>query len=57
MDKQGLRSTMLFPTLAVSVEQLVADDVELTYANLHAFNRWLDEDWGFNFQNRITAYP
>ena len=57
MDKQGLRSTMLFPTLAVSVEQLVADDVELTYANLHAFNRWLDEDWGFNFQNKIYGVP
>ncbi len=57
MDRQGLEATLLFPTLAVSVETLLADDVEATYANLHAFNRWLDEDWGFNFQNRIYGVP
>lgn len=57
MDRQGLESTMLFPTLAVSVEQLVIDDVELTYGNLHAFNRWLNDDWGFNSDDRIYAVP
>jgi predicted TIM-barrel fold metal-dependent hydrolase len=57
MDAQGLEATLLFPTLGVSVEQLVADDVEATYANLHAFNLWLDEDWGFNHQERIHAVP
>ncbi len=57
MDRQGLEATMLFPTLGVSVEPLLADDVEMTYANLHAFNLWLDEDWGFNHQDRIYAVP
>jgi predicted TIM-barrel fold metal-dependent hydrolase len=57
MDAQGLEATLLFPTLAVSVEQLIADDVEATYANLHAFNLWLDEDWGFNYRERIYAIP
>jgi predicted TIM-barrel fold metal-dependent hydrolase len=57
MDRQGVESTMLFPTLAVSVEPLVVDDVELTYGNLHAFNRWLDDDWGFNYQGRIYGVP
>ncbi len=57
MDRQGLESTMLFPTLGVSVEPLIIDDVELTYANLHAFNQWLDDDWGFNFQDRIYGVP
>ncbi|MBO0730662.1 MAG: amidohydrolase family protein [Acidimicrobiaceae bacterium] len=57
MDQQGLESTMLFPTLAVSVEPLVIDDVELTYANLHAFNLWLDDDWGLNYQDRIYGVP
>jgi predicted TIM-barrel fold metal-dependent hydrolase len=33
------------------------DDPEQLYANLHAFNEWLDEDWGFAFQNRIYAAP
>jgi len=57
MDRQGLEAAMLFPTLGVSVEQLLAEDSEATYANLHAFNRWLDEDWGFNYRERIYAVP
>ena len=24
------------------------DDPEQLYANFHAFNRWLDEEWGFD---------
>ncbi len=57
MDSQGVEATMLFPTLGVSVEQLLIDDVEATYANLHAFNRWLDDDWGFNYQDRLYGVP
>jgi predicted TIM-barrel fold metal-dependent hydrolase len=33
------------------------DDVEQMYANVHAFNRWLNEDWGFNHRDRIYAPP
>jgi predicted TIM-barrel fold metal-dependent hydrolase len=57
MNEQGLEASLFFPTFAVSVEALLIDDVEATYANLHAFNQWLDEDWGFNFQDRIYAVP
>ncbi|MGE0878205.1 MAG: amidohydrolase family protein [Acidimicrobiia bacterium] len=57
MNRQGLEATMLFPTLAVSVEQLLIDDVEATYANLHAFNRWLDDDWGINHHDRVYGVP
>ena len=57
MDRQGIEATILFPTLAVSVEQLIVDDVEMTYANLHAFNLWLDDDWGFNYQDRVYGVP
>jgi predicted TIM-barrel fold metal-dependent hydrolase len=57
MDRQGLDATLLFPTLAVSVEALLIDDVEAMYSNLHAFNRWLDDDWGYAYQNRIYGVP
>jgi predicted TIM-barrel fold metal-dependent hydrolase len=57
MDRQGLEATLLFPSLGVSVEQLLADDIEATYANLHAFNQWLDDDWGFNFHDRVYGVP
>jgi predicted TIM-barrel fold metal-dependent hydrolase len=35
----------------------MTDDAEQMYANLHAFNRWLDETWGFDYQGRIYAPP
>jgi len=57
MDEQGLESCLLFPTLAVCVEQFMTDDVDQMYANFHAFNRWLDETWGFDYQGRIYAPP
>ncbi|HXC49626.1 MAG TPA: amidohydrolase family protein [Candidatus Limnocylindrales bacterium] len=57
MDEQKLESALLFPTLAVCVEHFMKDDVELSYANIRAFNRWLDEDWGFAFKDRIFAAP
>jgi predicted TIM-barrel fold metal-dependent hydrolase len=57
MDAQGVEASIMLPTLAVAVEQDMADDVELTYASLRAFNRWLEEDWGFGFDGRIFAVP
>jgi len=57
MDQQGIESVFLFPTLGVCVEHFMKDDVEQTYANLRAFNRWLHEDWGFAHQGRIFASP
>ena len=57
MDTQGLEASFLFPTLAVCVEHFMKDDPEQLYANLHAFNEWLDEDWGFAHQDRIFGVP
>jgi predicted TIM-barrel fold metal-dependent hydrolase len=57
MDQQGIESTFLFPTFGVCVEHFMKDDVEQMYANVHAFNRWILEDWGFNYKDRIYAPP
>jgi predicted TIM-barrel fold metal-dependent hydrolase len=57
MDRQGLESCLLFPTLAVCVEHFMKHDPVQLYANLHAFNRWLEEDWGFAYKDRIFAAP
>jgi predicted TIM-barrel fold metal-dependent hydrolase len=57
MDRQGLEATIILPTLGVAVEQEMEHDVELTYASLRAFNRWLEEDWGFGADGRIFAVP
>jgi predicted TIM-barrel fold metal-dependent hydrolase len=57
MDEQGIETALLFPTLGVCVEHFMMDDVEQMYANIRAFNLWLDEDWGFDHRGRIIAVP
>jgi predicted TIM-barrel fold metal-dependent hydrolase len=57
MDEQGLGAVLLFPTLGCGVEQALRQDVPATMASLSAFNRWLEEDWGFRYQDRIIAAP
>ncbi|MBX6387941.1 MAG: amidohydrolase family protein [Frankia sp.] len=57
MDAQGLDAILLFPTLGCGVEQALRFDVEATMASLHAFNRWLEDDWGYAYQDRIFAAP
>ncbi len=56
-EEQGLESILLFPTLGCGVEEGLKNDVPATMASLSAFNRWLEEDWGFNYRGRIIAAP
>ena len=57
MDTQGVEAALLFPTLAVCVEHFMKDDPGQLYANLHAFNCWLEDDWGFDYRGRIFGVP
>ncbi len=57
MDEQGLDAIVLFPTLGCGVEQALRFDVPATMASLTAFNRWLEDDWGYSFHDRILAAP
>jgi predicted TIM-barrel fold metal-dependent hydrolase len=57
LDEQGVEATILLPTLGVAVEYDLRHDVDLTYASLRAFNRWLEEDWGYGSDGRIFAVP
>lgn len=57
MDQQGISSVWLFPTLGVLYEELIKHDTEGLGVLFRGFNRWLEEDWGFSYQNRIYASP
>jgi predicted TIM-barrel fold metal-dependent hydrolase len=57
MDQQGMEGCILLPTLGVGMEQALTRDLPALTAAFRAFNRWLDEDWGFAYQNRIFAAP
>jgi predicted TIM-barrel fold metal-dependent hydrolase len=53
MEQQGVERCVLFPAgMALSAEHYVVD-TEALYANLFSFNRWMDETWGFDFDDRL----
>jgi len=57
MDEFGLEWIWMFPTLGILYEELLKHDPEAVTITFTAFNRWLDEDWGCNYQNRLFAAP
>ena len=57
MDQQGLEACWLFPTLGVLYEEPLKQDPEAVTVLFRAFNRWLLDDWGLCYQNRIMAAP
>ena len=56
-DEQGLDAVLLFPTLGVGVEESLRDDIPATMASLRAFNLWLEDDWGYAYEERLFAVP
>jgi predicted TIM-barrel fold metal-dependent hydrolase len=55
LEEQGVERCVLFPAgMALSAEHYV-DDTDALYVNLESFNRWLDETWGFNSQDKIYS--
>jgi predicted TIM-barrel fold metal-dependent hydrolase len=57
MDQQGIEAAILLPSLAVCIERPIRGDAALTDAVMRAFNRWLEDDWGYAYQERIYAVP
>ncbi len=57
LDEQGLEAMWLFPTLGVLYEELLKHDLVAVKTLFTAFNRWLDEDWGVAYRNRIFGAP
>jgi predicted TIM-barrel fold metal-dependent hydrolase len=57
MDEQGVERVWMFPTLGMIYESLLRDDPVATTTTFRAFNRWVEEDWGFAYQDRLFAAP
>ena len=57
LDELGIDAALMFPTLASLLEERMRDDPDLTHAAIHAFNRWLHDQWSFNYRDRIFATP
>ena len=57
MDQQGIDRALMWPTLASLVEERLRDDPEAIHAIVTALNRWMYEQWTFNFEDRIFPTP
>jgi predicted TIM-barrel fold metal-dependent hydrolase len=57
MDQQGLEKVWLFPTVGVLYEELLKDDIPALCHTFTAFNRWIEDDWGCSYQDRIFSAP
>ena len=58
MDDQRIDGALFFPTLGVGMEEALARRPARGACRRSAsFNRWLDDDWGFHYKERIFAAP
>lgn len=57
MDAQGIEAVLMWPSLALTVEHQMRDDPAACVANMRSFNMWLEEEWGFHYQERVFAVP
>lgn len=57
MDEQNVEKCLMFPTLGDCVEGFFHDNPPMAYKVFHAFNLWLEEDWGYAYKDRIYAPP
>src|ERR1700722_11346545 len=57
MRETGIDRAVLFPTLGLSVEERLQNDTEGRHVLAHAFNRWLLDQWSFDFQGALFPAP
>lgn len=57
LDAQGVEQAWLIPSLGLGIEEMLQEDPESATAIFTAYNRWLDEDWGYDRDGRIITGP
>jgi predicted TIM-barrel fold metal-dependent hydrolase len=57
LDEQGVEQTWLIPSMGLGIEEMLQEDPESAIAIFRAYNRWLDEDWGYDRDGRIITGP
>ena len=57
LDEQGVEQTWLIPSLGLGIEEMLQEDPESAMAIFRAYNRWLDDDWGYDRDGRILTGP
>ena len=57
MDQQGVEACFMFPSQGVCMEGPMQPDVDAILDIFRGFNRWIDDEWGFAYHDRIFGAP
>ena len=57
LDEQGVQLAWLIPSLGLGIEEMLQEDPQSAMAIFSAYNRWLDDDWGYDRDGRIMTGP
>jgi predicted TIM-barrel fold metal-dependent hydrolase len=57
MDEQGIHAALMFPGHVLSLEFEFADDVDAIHANAQAYNRWIYDEVGYAYCDRMFLPP
>lgn len=59
MDEQRVHACLMLPTAGVGIEPQLREPQhrEVLYPSVRAFNRWIEEDWGYGRDGRIYGAP
>jgi hypothetical protein len=53
MDRQDIDKCVMFPESILDIEYDLMSDIDALYANVRAFNRWVHDEIGYSYKNRI----
>jgi|TARA_B110000263_G_scaffold245413_2_gene254961 predicted TIM-barrel fold metal-dependent hydrolase len=57
LDEQGVDYAIMLPTLASLIEERMKDDPDLSADAIHGLNKWMTEEWPYQFEDRIFSVP
>ncbi|MDA3038734.1 MAG: amidohydrolase family protein [Actinomycetota bacterium] len=57
LDEQGIDYALMLPTLASLIEERMRDAPDLAADAIHGLNRWMTDEWPFQYENRIFSVP
>ncbi len=55
LTEQQIERSIMYPGGWALFAEAYLDGIDPLYDNLESFNKWINEDWGFNYQDRIYA--
>jgi predicted TIM-barrel fold metal-dependent hydrolase len=55
MDAQGVQAGLILGTMALQAEHELHEDIPALYANIRSYNRYVDDEWGFDRDGRLFS--